>query len=109
MMPNGQMTEQYMRPKTRVTTTNATITPALSASNAGHNCISASHDSQWCSTPETSTNSRVTSMNITASKTVLIFLSIVYICIGFCVESNSSASSADEDSSAERTTTMLNS
>ena len=63
-MPNGHITEQYTRPKRSVRITSTTTTPRFNARIAGSSCILATHPSQRCATPLTSTNNSVAA-NIT--------------------------------------------
>ncbi len=55
------------------------MTPALSASTAGKNCILANQPNQRCKTPVKSTNSSVMSRKQIAASILLIFRSMILI------------------------------
>ena len=76
-MPRGQMTEQYIRPNTRVTSTRAMTMAELTAITAGRNCSFGIQPSQSLATPEESRKSRVIPSMNTQARTTLNFFSII--------------------------------
>ena len=72
--PRGHITEQYTRPKTRVSATRRMTTPRLSASTAGRNCILAIHPNHAWSVPVKSRKSNVIMpQNIMAAASLAFF------------------------------------
>ncbi len=71
--PNGQMIEQYTRPKASVSSTRNTTTPTFSASTAGRNCILAVQPNQACSVPVKSRKNSVTAVKNRMASVSLIF------------------------------------
>ena len=76
--PNGQMTEQYSLPTSKVSASTTIMEMTFRASTLGRNCNFAIQPSHGCTVPEKSRNSNVMpTKKITASR-ILILRNIVF-------------------------------
>ena len=74
--PNGQITEQYRRPKSKVRASTATTEIMFRASTLGRNCSLAIQPSQGCTVPEKSRNSKVMPTKKIAASRILVLCNI---------------------------------